>query len=146
MKKYTSSKDVLDKGTEDIFDQNCIFCNPLKKSVLFDNNLAYAFQDKYPVTPLHCLVIPYRHIPNYFSLTTNELLACNDLLLYLYKTLKMKDHSIKGYNIGVNIGEESGQTIFHCHLHLIPRRKNDIENPQGGVRNIIPGKGIYKTL
>ncbi len=54
-----------------------------------------------------------------------------------------KDSEVKGFNVGVNIGKDSGQTIFHCHIHLIPRRLNDVENPKGGVRHVIPGKGFY---
>ena len=53
------------------------------------------------------------------------------------------DESVKGFNIGANAGEVAGQTIFHCHIHLIPRRNGDVENPRGGVRHVIPGKGNY---
>jgi diadenosine tetraphosphate (Ap4A) HIT family hydrolase len=56
-----------------------------------------------------------------------------------------KDNGIKGFNIGINSGKVAGQTIFHCHTHLIPRRENDVENPAGGVRHLIPGKGYYKA-
>jgi diadenosine tetraphosphate (Ap4A) HIT family hydrolase len=54
-----------------------------------------------------------------------------------------KDSSITGFNIGINEGESAGQTVSHCHIHLMPRRKNDVENPRGGIRHTIPGKGFY---
>lgn len=122
---------------------NCVFCEPPKERILLGNDLAYALQDAYPVTPLHCLVIPHRHMSDYFSLTRDELFACDALLRRLRETLKTEDPNVEGYNIGVNIGAVAGQTIFHCHFHLIPRRRGDVENPRGGCRHTIPGKGAY---
>ena len=69
--------------------------------------------------------------------------ACNDLLLWAKDAIREEDASVAGFNVGINIGEAAGQTIFHCHIHLIPRRHGDVENPRGGVRHIIPGKGNY---
>ena len=69
----------------------------------------------------------------------------NRLTHILKEKLKSEDSNISGFNIGFNSGEDAGQTVFHCHMHLIPRRKNDVSNPNGGVRNLIPGKGDYKT-
>jgi diadenosine tetraphosphate (Ap4A) HIT family hydrolase len=89
------------------------------------------------------LVIPFRHARDYFSVTTAELVACDDLLRKASKVLKSDDASIDGFNIGVNIGSTAGQTIFHCHFHLIPRRTGDVEDPRGGIRQVIPGKGAY---
>ena len=121
----------------------CIFCNPQQRRVFLENDLAYALWDAYPVTQLHSLVIPRRHIVDYFSLTEEELIACNGLLREVRNLHKSDDPSIEGFNIGVNIGTAAGQTVFHCHVHLIPRRIGDVENPRGGVRHLIPGKGFY---
>ncbi len=122
----------------------CLFCDTKKSGVVFENNLAYASYDTYPVTKHHCLIIPKRHVKDYFSLSDDELIACNDLIKILKKEILNKDKSVGGFNLGTNIGKVSGQSIFHCHLHLIPRRKNDVENPQGGVRSVIPNKQHYK--
>jgi len=111
--------------------------------VVFENDLAIAIYDGFPVTDLHALIIPKRHTENYFSLTNNELFSCNQLLKEFEIEVNKKDKLVKGFNIGINTGEVAGQTIFHCHIHLIPRRQGDADNPRGGVRNIIPGKGDY---
>jgi diadenosine tetraphosphate (Ap4A) HIT family hydrolase len=122
----------------------CLFCNSKKSGIVYENDLAYASYDTYPVSKFHCLIIPKRHLKDYFELTTDELIACNDLIKIIKKKIINKDKSIKGFNLGTNIGKVSGQSIFHCHLHLIPRRVNDVKNPQGGVRSVIPNKQHYK--
>ncbi len=99
--------------------------------------------DGFPVTNGHALVIPRRHISEYFDLTQDELLACDSLLKQLREEIILSDESVAGFNIGINAGAVAGQTIFHCHIHLIPRREGDVDNPRGGVRHIIPGKGFY---
>jgi ATP adenylyltransferase len=111
--------------------------------VVSDNQLAVSIRDGFPVTPLHSLIIPKRHIADYFDLSTNERTACEALLLENRARLLAEDDSIRGFNIGVNIGAAAGQTIFHCHIHLIPRRVGDVEQPRGGIRHVIPGKGSY---
>ena len=121
----------------------CIFCFVKKKDFLIDNNLAYATTDTYPISKLHTLIIPKRCVKNYFDLTYKEILACNKLIKKLKKKFEKKDKSIKGFNIGINSGKVAGQSIYHCHIHLIPRRKNDVKNPQGGVRAVIPSKQHY---
>ena len=121
-----------------------LFCNSKKSGIVYENDLAYASYDTYPVSKFHCLIIPKRHLKDYFELTTDELIACNDLIKIIKKKIINKDKSIKGFNLGTNIGKVSGQSIFHCHLHLIPRRVNDVKNPQGGVRSVIPNKQHYK--
>lgn len=125
-------------------DKECIFCNLKERKILFENNLAIAFHDSFPVTEYHSLIIPRRHVKDYFELVQAEVNAINTIVNQIRIELLKKDPTISGFNIGVNNGLDAGQTIFHCHLHLIPRRKNDIENPTGGVRNIIPGKGNYR--
>jgi ATP adenylyltransferase len=109
-----------------------------------ETELAYAIRDAFPVTPLHALVIPKRHVRGYFELGRAELHACHRLLEQEKKAIEQAEPSVEGFNLGVNDGEVAGQTIFHCHVHLIPRRKGDVEDPTGGVRNIIPGKGVYR--
>tara|TARA_B100001564_G_C20140913_1_gene446606 strand:- start:140 stop:538 length:399 start_codon:yes stop_codon:yes gene_type:complete len=122
----------------------CLFCNVEKSGSAYENELAYASFDSYPVTEHHCLIIPKRHIKDYFDLSNEELVACNDLLQIVKKEIIKKDPSVKGFNLGTNIGKVSGQSILHCHLHLIPRREGDVDNPQGGVRSVIPSKQHYK--
>ena len=122
----------------------CLFCNVKESGVAYENDLAYASYDSYPVSKDHCLIIPKRHIKDYFSLSQNELIACDELIKTVKNEIINKDQSVKGFNIGTNIGKDSGQSIFHCHIHLIPRRVGDVENPQGGVRSVIPNKQHYK--
>ena len=122
----------------------CLFCNIKESGLTYENNLAYVSYDSYPVTEYHCLVIPKRHIKDYFELTDVELVACNDLIKIVKDEIINKDQTVSGFNIGTNIGKVSGQSILHCHFHLIPRRKGDVENPQGGVRSVIPNKQHYK--
>ena len=81
---------------------------------------------------------------NFFDLTNDELIACNDLIKIIKKDIVRKDPQVEGFNLGTNIGKVSGQSILHCHFHLIPRRSGDVENPQGGVRSVIPSKQHYK--
>ena len=122
----------------------CLFCNVKKNGCVHENELAYASYDSYPVSEHHCLIIPKRHIKDYFELSNDELVACNDLIKVVKKEITNKDPLVKGFNLGTNIGIVSGQSILHCHFHLIPRRKGDVDNPQGGVRSVIPNKQHYK--
>ena len=122
----------------------CLFCNSKISGVAHENRLAYASYDTYPVSDDHCLIIPKRHIKDYFDLTNDEVIACNDLIKLIKDEVLRKDKSIKGFNIGTNLGKIAGQSIMHCHIHLIPRREGDVENPQGGVRSVIPQKQHYK--
>ncbi|MGG3802678.1 HIT family protein [Metabacillus fastidiosus] len=118
----------------------CIFCNI--KEVILENNLAFAFYDKFPVNKGHLLIIPKRHVEEYFELTNEERTAI-DVLLMEGKTLLDKTYEPDGYNIGINCGKAAGQTVFHVHVHLIPRYNGDMEDPRGGVRGVIPKKRIY---
>ncbi len=124
-------------------DSACLFCNMESGRVVLENNLSYTVSDKFPVTEGHCLVIPKRHFPDYFEITQPELNAVNLIIHEIKLELVRKDKNISGFNIGINSGTDAGQTIMHTHIHLIPRRKNDVEVPMGGVRNVIPGKGSY---
>ena len=122
----------------------CLFCDIKKSGCAYENELAYASYDSYPVTKHHCLIIPKRHIKDYFDLSNDELVACNEIIQIIKKEIIKKDPTVKGFNLGTNIGKVSGQSILHCHLHLIPRREGDVDNPQGGVRSVIPNKQHYK--
>ena len=122
----------------------CLFCNSKKSGIAHENELAYACYDTYPVSNLHCLIIPKRHLSDYFDLTNDELIACNDLIKKMRFEITAKDKTVKAFNIGTNAGKISGQSIMHCHIHLIPRRDGDVENPQGGVRSVIPKNQHYK--
>jgi diadenosine tetraphosphate (Ap4A) HIT family hydrolase len=123
--------------------QGCLFCEIPSERVTSRNELAYTVSDGFPVTKGHTLVIPRRHVRDYFGLTPQELMACNNLISLARDALLVDDPSVKGFNIGVNAGAVAGQTIFHCHIHLIPRRAGDVADPRGGVRHLIPGKGSY---
>ena len=125
-------------------NNTCLFCDIKKSGCAHENELAYASYDSYPVTEHHCLIIPKRHIKDYFDLSNDELVACNELIQIIKKEITKKDPTVKGFNLGTNIGKVSGQSILHCHLHLIPRREGDVDNPQGGVRSVIPNKQHYK--
>ena len=121
----------------------CIFCKIDKKNIIFENDYAYASYDSYPVSKFHSLIIPKRHISDFFELKENELVSCYEIIRHIKDVIEKKDKFVKGFNIGTNAGLISGQTIMHCHIHVIPRRKGDVDNPQGGVRGVIPLKQHY---
>jgi ATP adenylyltransferase len=121
----------------------CPFCDIDMNRVIESNEYALSFLDEYPVTKLHTLVIPKRHVATYFDLSDEERECIHELLKFNRARIQGEDSSVEGFNIGWNCGEVAGQTVFHAHVHLIPRRKNDVENPRGGVRHLIPGKGVY---
>ena len=121
----------------------CIFCKISKDELQFENELAYSSTDSYPVSKFHILIIPKRHIKNYFELSKNEILACNKIITMSKSKVENEDKTIEGFNLGSNIGRVAGQSVDHCHIHLIPRRKEDVDNPQGGVRAVIPSKQHY---
>ncbi len=119
---------------------SCPFCTPDR--IIFENDLAYVRADEFPVSLGHLLVISKRHVHDWFSLTPAEQAAMTDLLNIAKKYLDEKYHPA-GYNVGVNCGESAGQTIFHVHLHLIPRYVGDSPNPRGGIRAVIRARQSY---
>jgi len=123
--------------------KDCIFCNLEKSRVERENNFALSFKDLYPVTEGHSLFIPKRHVQSFFDLEKNEKEAIFELLELEREALMEKDNLITGFNIGINDGSDAGQTVMHCHVHLIPRRSGDMNNPRGGVRGVIPEKQSY---
>lgn len=119
----------------------CLFCKD-PRGVSLERELAYSARDTYAVSPGHTLIIPRRHVSSFFDLTHEEVNTCMGLIVDERKRLD-EEFKPDGYNIGVNVGQAAGQSIFHVHIHLIPRYKGDVENPQGGVRHVIPKKGHY---
>lgn len=121
---------------------SCIFCNIDKDRIILENEDAFAVYDVFPVSKGHMLIIPKKHIKNYFE-ADEETKAKLWQLVDECKEMADKNFSPQGYNIGINCGEAAGQTVMHLHIHLIPRYSGDIENPRGGVRGVIPDKRIY---
>lgn len=123
---------------------HCPFCNiEPGREIITENENIFAVYDKYPVNMGHALIIPKRHCRNYFELTKEGQENCWIIVNEVKKILSQKFNP-DGFNIGININEAAGQTIDHVHIHLIPRYKGDIENPEGGVRGVIPDKRMYR--
>lgn len=122
----------------------CVFCDRtiVGYGTLNKNSSCYVLKDIYPVSKGHRLIIPYRHVETVFDLTDKELSDMMDLMKKQKEELD-KLYKPDGYNIGWNCGEAAGQTVSHCHLHIIPRYKDDIEDPRGGIRGCIPEKRFY---
>ncbi len=120
----------------------CLFCTPPGDRIFFRDELVIGLWDAYPVSPGHALLVPRRHIATWFESNAQErtaLVAAMDVA----KAIIDKHHRPDGYNIGVNCGAAAGQTVFHLHMHLIPRFLGDVADPRGGVRHVIPDKGNY---
>jgi diadenosine tetraphosphate (Ap4A) HIT family hydrolase len=124
-------------------DLECPFCTLPSERILMRNELAVAIKDGFPVADGHTLIVPKRHVPDYLGLWQPELNAIHDLQRQIIERLQTEDSTIAGYNIGTNAGAAAGQTIFHCHVHVIPRRDGDVANPRGGVRGVIAGRQDY---
>ena len=138
----SSEKDQTTKQKKRDPNNPCLFCiDP--RGVSMQNELAYSARDSFAVSPGHTLVIPRRHVDSFFDLTSEEVNACKELI-DKERALLDKEFNPDGYNIGVNIGQAAGQSIFHVHIHMIPRYQGDVENPQGGVRHVIPKNAHYK--
>jgi diadenosine tetraphosphate (Ap4A) HIT family hydrolase len=123
-------------------DAPCPFCSPVPDKIVIQNLLCYARYDRYPVSKGHLLIVPFRHVANFFELTEHERKAALELVWQIGAKLESDLHP-DGYNMGVNVGPAAGQTVMHAHLHLIPRYYGDVPDPRGGVRWIIPTKARY---
>jgi len=122
----------------------CPFCyEKIKKRVVEEFSSVVAIEDRFAVSDGHLLIIPKRHCADYFELTKQEREDVDNLLKILKKQILHRYPSVTGFNIGMNCGDSAGQTIFHAHIHLIPRRDGDTPNPRGGVRGVIPHKMGY---
>jgi diadenosine tetraphosphate (Ap4A) HIT family hydrolase len=122
----------------------CIFCDVTKQKdrIIHENEFVFSIYDQYPVSLGHCLVIPKRHIEDYFNLSQQEKCAIDQEIIFIKNYIDEKFRP-DGYNIGINIGKAAGQTIFHLHTHIIPRYIGDVSDPRGGVRGVIPDKQKY---
>jgi diadenosine tetraphosphate (Ap4A) HIT family hydrolase len=146
----THSLEINMRQDSDLFSESyddrakgCRFCQVIAVRMVGFNALSYAIRDGNPVTPLHTLIIPQRHVESFFDLRGGERNAIFALLDEMKADIQHKDDTVEGFNIGVNNGEVAGQSVPHVHVHLIPRRRGDVENPRGGVRGVIPRKAIY---
>jgi diadenosine tetraphosphate (Ap4A) HIT family hydrolase len=137
------STDFRDWSSNDNIDKSCLFCER-KFEIIMKNETAVAFEDKYPIVKNHILVAPIRHVTSFFDLGSYEKNACILLTEDIRKKIIASDKTVTGFNVGLNDGLDAGQTILHCHIHVIPRRRGDVDNPTGGIRNIISGKGTYQ--
>ncbi|MEX1013854.1 MAG: bifunctional class I SAM-dependent methyltransferase/HIT family protein [Candidatus Paceibacterota bacterium] len=127
----------VDNGLDGIFE------NPSSGAELISElATVYSIYDKFPVSKGHALVIPKRKSANYFEMTDKEKTACQ-IMVERVKDILTKKYNPDGFNIGFNMNEAAGQTVFHTHTHIIPRYKGDVENPRGGIRNVFPGMGDY---
>lgn len=115
----------------------CPFCETTAE--LFGNTLAFVIRDRYPASPGHTLILPRRHVADWFDTTPEERQAMFALADEAKRRLDAELHP-DGYNLGINVGAWAGQTVFHVHLHLIPRYRGDVTEPRGGVRAVIPDK------
>ena len=122
---------------------DCIFCSLDESRIENENDLVLCVKDLYPVTIGHSLIIPKRHVQSFFDLTDEERASMFSVLARQKKDVEQRDKFITGFNVGINDGIDAGQTIMHCHIHLIPRRTGDMKNPRGGVRGVIPEKQSY---
>ena len=123
--------------------EKCLFCNKKKQKIIYSSEFFFVVKDSYPVTKHHTLIIPHRHASNFFDLSDYEFNDLQKILKKQRQSLLDMDKEITGFNVGVNAGVDAGQSIMHCHIHLIPRRKGDIKNPRGGVRGVIPSRQKY---
>ena len=145
----TNKRDRDDTDFRDVLasyhtrEKACLFCSVGADRIVAENELCYAIRDGFPVTPMHTLVIPKRHVADYFDLYQPELNAIQSMLGAQRKQILAADPAVTGFNVGINAGAEAGQTIFHVHVHLIPRRRGDVADARGGVRGVIPSKQKY---
>jgi diadenosine tetraphosphate (Ap4A) HIT family hydrolase len=123
-------------------DKPCIFCSTAGEKLVAENALAQAVLDTYPVAPGHTLIVPRRHARTIWDLTEEEYAACF-ALVRAAKAIIAGRHRPDGFNVGVNCEQAGGQSVWHAHIHLIPRYKGDVPDPRGGVRNVIPHKAHY---
>ena len=124
-------------------DKNCPFCKAKsERDIIASSSLSVAFFDGFPVSPGHALIIPKRHVASFFDLSKEEQRDLLNLADRVKRIVEERYHP-DGYNIGINVGEAAGQSIFHVHMHLIPRYQGDVPNPRGGVRGVIPAKQNY---
>jgi diadenosine tetraphosphate (Ap4A) HIT family hydrolase len=121
----------------------CPFCEKIEcREFAFEDGLAVAFPDAYPLSPGHTLIVPRRHERNYFDLTDAEEVSIWQIMRTVRAELDER-LSPQGYNVGINVGRAGGQTVDHVHVHVVPRYAGDVNDPRGGIRWVIPAKALY---
>ena len=145
----TNKRDTDDTDFRGMLDSyshreiDCIFCELGAGRIISENELCFAIKDAFPVTKHHALIIPKRHVADYFDLHQPERNAIEAMLHEQRQSILDHDNTVTGFNVGINAGASAGQTVFHVHVHLIPRRDGDVVDPRGGVRGVIPCKQRY---
>ena len=145
----TNKRDTDDTDFRSVLDSysdrktGCIFCELGAGRIIAENELCIAIRDAFPVTEHHTLVIPKRHVADYFDLYQPERNAIEAMLHEQRQVILEQDNKVTGFNVGINAGASAGQTVFHVHVHLIPRRDGDVVDPRGGVRGVVPSKQRY---
>lgn len=140
VERLRSGEIELWQGTK----SDCRFCpGNIKNRIVEEWDSVLAFADGFPASDGHLLIVPKRHATDWFQMTERERREADDLIRVLRDRLSESDKTITGFNVGMNCGASAGQTIFHAHIHLIPRRDGDTPNPTGGVRGVIPDKMYY---
>lgn len=124
---------------------DCPFCDLPKDRVFYEDELVLCLWDAYPVSEGHALVITRRHVATWFDATAEEQVAVMQAVQNARTEIE-KSCRPDGYNVGFNAGEAAGQTVFHLHVHVIPRLRGDVEDPRGGVRHVIPAKASYEMV
>ena len=137
MEPETGTDPKTDQKTD---PEKCPFCNPPADVIVARNDLCYARWDIWPVSRGHLLIMPFRHVPDLFPMTQEEKQALI-ALIDACKGIIEKKFTPDGYNIGFNIGKVAGQTVMHCHCHMIPRYAGDVKEPRGGIRRVVKGRG-----
>ena len=128
-------------------DPDCVFCSEdIQTRTVAVNGSVIAIRDKYPVTQGHLLLLPRRHVADYFGMTTRERSDSDELIRVLRNQIMEQDKKVAGFNFGTNCGAPAGQTVIHAHFHLIPRRVGDLEDPRGGIRAVIPDRRVYSGM
>jgi diadenosine tetraphosphate (Ap4A) HIT family hydrolase len=130
------------RHSEPPVETTCPFCRPSPERILKETPLIRVLRDGYPVSPGHTLVTTRRHVSDLFEVTPEEREAIWEAVSHVRERLQAEYHP-DGFNIGVNVGAAAGQTVFHVHVHVIPRYKGDVAEPHGGIRGVIPGKALY---
>jgi len=120
----------------------CPLCDGRDGRLAFEEDLVLGLWDKFPISDGHLLIIPRRHVANWFEATPNEQYAITNGIEIGRRVIE-REYAPDGYNIGMNLGEAAGQTVFHLHLHVIPRYKGDSDDPRGGIRLLMPDKAAY---
>ena len=114
-----------------------------QERIIFKNDFFFIIKDGFPVSPGHLLIISNELKLDYFELSNDEKANLTEVILKAKEIIE-QEYKPDGYNIGMNCGEAAGQTVFHFHCHVIPRYKGDMEDPRGGVRHCLEGKGRYQ--